>query len=143
MFSPLRQNKSADHMPTLILRMFRVLLCFHRCDSFNPPITCRTTVVRLILRIFRVLLCFHRCDRFNPPVICRTSCTCPAAKNAPEERRFPEVVSLSRSFDLSSRFCAACCSTLCPACKSMKIIRLELRRLARLWIEGCEKISGP
>ena len=29
------------------------------------------TVVRLILRIFLLLLCFHRCDRFNPPNIFR------------------------------------------------------------------------
>ena len=37
------------------------------CSSFQ-------TVVRLILMMFRVLLCFHRCDRFNPPITCRTSC---------------------------------------------------------------------
>ena len=24
---------------------------------------------------FRVLLCFHRCDRFNPPTTCRATCT--------------------------------------------------------------------
>ena len=32
-------------------------------------------VVRLIFRIFRVLLCFHRCDSFNPPITYRKSCS--------------------------------------------------------------------
>ena len=71
LFSPSRQIQPADQKDcrSAVTQDFSRVTLFSPLRQIQPV----DTVVRLILRIFRVLLCFQRCDRFNPPITYRRS----------------------------------------------------------------------
>ena len=90
---------TADHMPNtvarLILRIIRVLLCFHRCDRFNPPITCRIDC-RSTLKVRTALLftpCTKRFAFFSKNYLRKAGCSAARSKRGlPRPRRDARAV---------------------------------------------------